>query len=269
VCGIPKLEASCFVSRSRSLFCLFFNCLPQVPNIECLSVIFSDDGKSIISGWSDGKIRGFKPQSGGLLFTINDAHRDGVTALVGTADSQSIISGGQDGQVRVWSISRNLQKLVATLKEHKGRINSLQLNSDNTECVSASDDGSCVIWNLSRYQRTAAMSASTQFKAISYHPDQSQFLTGGSDRKLTYWGAVDAKPIRVLDHVGSVSCMCINSTGYLILSGSDNKQVCEILYIPLSLIFKFSVESLGLRQRRSSRSGIGSLGHHFCLCIFA
>lgn len=32
------------------------------------------DGKSIISGWSDGRIRAYGPQSGKLLFTILDAH---------------------------------------------------------------------------------------------------------------------------------------------------------------------------------------------------
>jgi hypothetical protein len=37
------------------------------------------DGGSIVSGWSDGKIRAFAPQSGRLLYTINDAH-SAVTA---------------------------------------------------------------------------------------------------------------------------------------------------------------------------------------------
>ncbi len=31
-----------------------------------------------MSGWSDGKIRAFAPQSGKLLFTIHDAHRKQV-----------------------------------------------------------------------------------------------------------------------------------------------------------------------------------------------
>ena len=44
------------------------------------------DGKSIVSGWSDGKIRAFLPQSGDLLYVINDAHNHGVTAVNGTAD---------------------------------------------------------------------------------------------------------------------------------------------------------------------------------------
>lgn len=52
------------------------------------------DGKSIVSGWSDGKIRVFLPQSGKLLYVINDAHNHGCTAVVSTADGSKIISGG-------------------------------------------------------------------------------------------------------------------------------------------------------------------------------
>lgn len=76
--------------------------LPQIPNVECLCIAFMEDGKSIISGWSDGKIRAFGPQTGKLLYTITDAHVHGVTAIVGTSDSTKIVSGGKEGQVRVW-----------------------------------------------------------------------------------------------------------------------------------------------------------------------
>lgn len=41
---------------------------------ECYCIAFMPDGKSLISGWSDGKIRAFGPQSGKLLYTIHDAH---------------------------------------------------------------------------------------------------------------------------------------------------------------------------------------------------
>lgn len=56
----------------------------EVPGLECNAVTFVSDGKSIISGWSDGKIRAFLPQSGKLLYAINDAHNHGCTALVAT-----------------------------------------------------------------------------------------------------------------------------------------------------------------------------------------
>ncbi len=78
----------------------------EVPGLECNAVCFMSDGKSILSGWSDGKIRAFLPQSGKLLYAINDAHNHGVTALVPTNNCQRIVSGGQEGEVRVWRISR-------------------------------------------------------------------------------------------------------------------------------------------------------------------
>lgn len=36
----------------------------QVPNVEANCVCFTKDGKSILSGWDDGKLRAFYPQSG-------------------------------------------------------------------------------------------------------------------------------------------------------------------------------------------------------------
>lgn len=224
--GSSELFATCSASDIRVWHAITRNELLriQVPNVVCLSVIFSEDGKSILSGWSDGKIRAFKPQSGGLLFVINDAHRDGVSALVASRDCQTLLSGGHDGQVRIWNIGRNVQKLVATMKEHKGKVNSLVLNTENTEVASASDDGSTIVWNLSKYTRSTALAASTQFKAAAFHPDSSQILTGGSDRKLTYWDVADGAALRVVEDSG-IHCIAVSPDGDSIVTGGDNKQV--------------------------------------------
>ncbi len=74
------------------------------------------NGQSIISGWSDGKIRAFGPQSGKLLYTIHDAHQGTVTAISGTPDSTRIISGGEEGMVRMWAIHHNSQVMEASMK---------------------------------------------------------------------------------------------------------------------------------------------------------
>jgi len=196
-----------------------------VPNLDCLCVIFAEDGKSIISGWNDGKIRAFKPQSGALLYVINDAHRDGVTVLAATRDCQALISGGVDGQIRVWSLGRT-QKLVATMKEHRARINAINLNTENTLLASASDDGSCIVWNLTRYTRSVAVFASTQFKSVAFHPDSSQIISGGTDRKLTYWDVADGNPIRTIEGIpGSINTLAVAASGDFFMSGNNEKQV--------------------------------------------
>lgn len=76
----------------------------EVPGLECYTIKFMQDGKSILSGWNDGKIRSFLPQSGRLLYAINDAHNHGVTALAPTNDCTRIVSGGMEGEVRIWHI---------------------------------------------------------------------------------------------------------------------------------------------------------------------
>lgn len=199
----------------------------QVPNLECLCVCFARDGKSIISGWDDGKIRAFRPQTGKLMYAINDAHRNGVTAITTTADCKRIISGGQGGQVRVWAIGRQTQKMIASMKEHKGAVNCVRVNEDDTECVSASADGSCIVWNLERFVRNSCLFASTQFKSILYHPDQSQLLTTGTDRKLTYWDVVDGNPIRIIDgsQTDTINCLSITNDGTKFVSGGGEKLV--------------------------------------------
>ena len=64
------------------------------------------DGKSLISGWGDGNIRAFLPQSGKLYYMIGEAHKGGVSAIDGTGDSKKIISGGSDGFIKVWRIGK-------------------------------------------------------------------------------------------------------------------------------------------------------------------
>jgi WD40 repeat protein len=136
----------------------------EVPGLECNSVVFMSDGKSILSGWSDGKIRAFLPQSGKLLYAINDAHNHGVTALAPTNNCQRIVSGGQEGEVRVWRIGRQTQVMEASLKEHRGRVDEVKINKNDTQAVSASYDGSCIIWDIVTHTRIMCLFESTMFK---------------------------------------------------------------------------------------------------------
>jgi len=226
--GYSELFATCSINDIRVWHARTRNELLriQVPNLECLCVTFSPDGKSIISGWSDGKIRSFKPQTGKLMYVINDAHRDGVTSLACATDCQHIVSGGENGQVRVWKIGKQAQQMLASLKEHKSRITSVNISADDTECVSASADGTCIIWSLERCVRNACLFASTQFSAAIYHPDQSQVLTAGSDRKLTYWDVADGSPIRILEGANdNINCLAISENGERFVSGGSDKLV--------------------------------------------
>jgi len=202
----------------------------QVPNLECLCTLVSPSGSSIISGWDDGKIRAFYPETGRMKFVIPDAHADKVTSLA-IADNDSrapwrIVSGGAEGRVRIWNVTSSHQALVSSLKEHRGPVNCLKVNKDGSQCISASSDGSCIVWDLKRYVRIIAFFEPNVFYSVLYHPDESQMLTCGSNHKITYWDSVDGQAIRVIEGGdGMMTTLDVDPAGEYFLSGSEDRTL--------------------------------------------
>jgi len=216
----------------------------QVPNVTCNCIAFPTNGTQIISGWSDGKVRAFKPQSGNLDYVINDAHKltgvgnssggvvptNGVTAVCPSNDCARLITGGADGMVRVWAVSKNMQVMLASMNEHKGPISMLSIKSDDTQCVSASSDGSCIVWSLAGmhpFVRESALFAANLFTSVSYSPDESQLLTCGTDRKITYYDVTNMQAIRQCDgsEHAPVTALHINGDGKFFVVGGEDKKV--------------------------------------------
>lgn len=199
----------------------------HVPNLECYCLGFMKDGKSIYSGWHDGKIRAFLPQSGKLLYTINDANVNGVTAIASTKCCTKLVSGGMNGEIRIWKIGYQSQTLEASLKEHRSRVWSIAINTLNDRAISGSADGSCIIWDIKNYTRIACMFESTMFKQLCFYPDDSQIITCGSDKKITYWDTIDSEEIRMMDGSleGEINSLSITKSGETFVSAGEDRLI--------------------------------------------
>jgi WD40 repeat protein len=68
---------------------------------------------------------------------------------------------------------------------------------------------------------------STMFKQIIFHPDESQILTTGSNRKVTYWDCFDGQSIRMLDasENGEINALQISKEGEHFVSGGEDKRL--------------------------------------------
>jgi len=92
--------------------------------------------------------------------------------------------------------------------------------------VTGSSDGSCIVWDMERYVRIIAMFEPTVFQAVLYHPDESQYLTCGSNHKISYWDAYDGSAIRVIDGGDEeMTSLDIEPHGELFISGGADKLV--------------------------------------------
>ncbi|KAM9819627.1 cilia- and flagella-associated protein 52 [Syngnathus typhle] len=198
------------------------------PCLSCNTVHLMIDGHSIITGWNDGKIRIFAPQSGRLMLVIHNAHRNGVTAIKGSRDCKKIVSGGQDGTVCVWELLKHGQRRLAFLTEHKATVRCVQIRSDDKESVTASMDGTCIIWDIVKFVRIRKIiTKNSSFKTMCYHPEEHQIVTSGTDRRIVYWDVHDGTAIReLLDReTSAIDCMHVSHDGRYFVTGGVDKLV--------------------------------------------
>ena len=78
--------------------------------------------------------------------------------------------------------------------------------------------------------RSQVLFANTLFKAVCYRPDESQVITGGTDRKVAYWETYDGTQIRELDGSESGGINGMDVYDYCFVTGSDDKLVKLWLY---------------------------------------
>ncbi|XP_049869481.1 cilia- and flagella-associated protein 52 isoform X2 [Pectinophora gossypiella] len=198
-----------------------------VPNFTCSSLLFSADGKSIVSAWNDGNIRAFTPLTGRLIYCIYNTHNKGTSAIGMTRDGRTLVSGGCEGQVRVWDIKPQCQSLKKVLKEHKSPVSAIQVHPNDTEAVSAGTDGSCIIWDLISLSRRQVMYANTLFMCVCFEPQGCQLLTGGTDRRVAYWETGSGNLARELEasKVGAINGLHISEDGNLFVTGGNDQMV--------------------------------------------
>jgi len=195
----------------------------EVPHVDCYCLDFALDGKSVLSGWSDGKLRAFTPQSGKLIYAVKDAHKEGVTALKILSDCSRIVSGGMHGEIRIWRVQSSFQELLVSLKEHRGRVWSIQVRTeDDARAVSASADGSCIVWDICNKSRILCIFEATIFHSVAYHPDFAQILTVGSDKRITYYDVFTGETLRVIQSGEDLACAAVNGSGsHFAVAGSE------------------------------------------------
>ena len=192
---------------------------------ECLCIAVPPDGKMIITGWLDGKIRGYSPQSGKQLWVINEAHLNGVTCIA--TNGEITITGGATGDICVWRITLKSQRLIKTLKEHHLKVAQIKFSDDNTEFVSASHDGSCILWNTESLTSKQRFMSQTFFNGADIHQETGILVTVSNDKRIVFWDSFNANVIRELEASlnAQPNSVHISPDGRYFVTSGDDKLV--------------------------------------------
>lgn len=197
----------------------------DIARSECLCVAVPADGRIIITGWSDGRIRGYTPQSGQQLWVVNEAHLNGVTAI--TCDDDLVITGGMTGDVCVWQAGAKGLRLVKTLKEHHQQVTQIRFEKDGAQFVTCAHDGSCILWDTSKITSKQRFMAQTFFNGADMHDGTGILVTVSSDKRIVFWDTFNANVIRELEASinGMPTSIDISPDGREFVTGGDDRLV--------------------------------------------
>ncbi|CAL4123530.1 unnamed protein product, partial [Meganyctiphanes norvegica] len=157
--------------------------------LVCTAASVNNPPSTIVTGWSDGRLRWIGAESGRVMLTVNEAHCGGVTCVL-TTTSGHVYTAGRDGRVRMWEVKGNSAELKSSQKEHRGEVTHLSLHQSETLMLSSAADGSCILWDIPSLVRKYRLSAHTVFLGGAILNNR-ELLTVGTDGSVLVWERED------------------------------------------------------------------------------
>jgi WD40 repeat protein/serine/threonine protein kinase/DNA-binding SARP family transcriptional activator len=108
-----------------------------------VSLAYSSDGRSLLSGSIDTSVRLWDITSGRMVRRF-DGHKSGVMSVAFSANDRYAVSGSQDGTLIVWDVETG--DLLRQISGHEGVVNFVNFSQDSELIRSASEEGKIKLW---------------------------------------------------------------------------------------------------------------------------
>ena len=190
------------------------------------SVAFLVDGKHVVSGNYEGRIRRWRVEDGMEVGTPMDAGSI-VSNIAVSRDGKWIVSGTGRGQVQVWSEESG--KKVSEVNAHSDWVNALDVSPDSTKIASGSGDGTVCVWSLSTGQQLFGLwKHDSRVCAVKFSPD-GRFIATATETVFRIYNGRDGNlvvdvPIKVSFSLNHSLAWSSNSKQLFVVS--SGKIVC-------------------------------------------
>jgi WD40 repeat protein len=132
------------------------------------AVAFSPDGKTLLTGSGDGRIRFWDVATGKMVREL-PGRQEGIAGLFFTPDGKRIVSGGSDMTIHVRDAATG--KELHDFAGHKGRVAGLAYSPDGKLLATAGQDGTLRLWSGTKEVRRLVIEGAGEAKAVAFAPD--------------------------------------------------------------------------------------------------
>jgi WD40 repeat protein len=199
-------------------------------------IVFTPDGRSIVSAGDDKLIRVWDIETGQTVRTlrgqIGAGHEGKIYAMALSPDGQWLAAGGfmagsnteKVGTIRLYNFSSG--HLVALLSGHTNVVNALAFSPDSRILVSGSADFNAILWDVKQKRQLRTLQGHTDdIYAAAFTLDGERVVTGSLDHTLRLWRVRDGKLIATLEgHTDEVVAVAISPQDGVIVSGSGESD---------------------------------------------
>ena len=136
--------------------------------VETWAVACLVDGKHIVSGGEEGKIRRWRIEDGQEVGTPMDA-KSPVLDIAVSQDGKWVVSGARSGSVAVWSAKSHSK--VTEFKAHDSAVCAVDVSPDATKIATGSDDNTACVWSVAGERLLGPFKHNDSVIGFKFSPD--------------------------------------------------------------------------------------------------
>jgi len=217
----PEIEVEALKIANKAINNFVFH-VGNIKDYKFTSVIFSPNGRVLVSGSDDNTLRIWDVATGKVLMVI-EGHLAPITSVAFSTDGKMLVSSSDDDTLRIWDVVTG--KGLIVIKEEVRGVFSVIFFPDGKTLFSGGYDNALRIWDAVTGKGLMLIGGnSNDVSSVAISPDGELIGSGNWDSVLRLWSVTTGKVLLTMEgHSSVVSSITFSPDGKTLASGSwDN-----------------------------------------------
>ena len=188
------------------------------------SIVFSRDGKYIVSGCYDTIIKLWNFQEKKKELSLA-GHTGRVLSVDISHDGKYIVSGSVDKNIKVWNIQVKCEEF--SLIGHTSLVSSVKLSLDGNYIVSGSEDCTIKVWSFQERCELFTLNGHIgRVSSVEFSRNNKYIVSGSYDRTIKVWNVLEKREdFSLKGHTNNVLSVGFSPDCKYIVSGSADNTI--------------------------------------------